>query len=134
MSVAQLIADLNVAPGRIEELVARTELVHFDPAVPLLKKERAKTLNSLWALAACTASDPLAAYEAFIAPQRKAKLELPEHAFKDFCARIRRVAPDQAHPSFARLGAAVLLHDIGKTPWVHDLHQQVAWHLGPSGA
>ena len=125
MCLAQLIADLNVAPGRIEELVARTELVHFDPAVPLLNKERAKTLSSLWVLAACTASDPLAAYEAFIAPQRKAKLELPEHAFKDFCTRIRRVAPDQAHPGFTRLGAAVLLHDIGKTPWVHDLHQQV---------
>ena len=76
---------------RIEELVARTELVHFDPAVPLLNKERAKTLSSLWVLAACTASDPLAAYEAFIAPQHNAKLELPEHAFKDFCARIRNV-------------------------------------------
>ena len=58
MCLAQLIADLNVAPGRIEELVARTELVHFDPAVPLLNKERAKTLSSLWVLAACTASDP----------------------------------------------------------------------------
>ena len=133
MCLAQLIADLNVAPWSIEELVASTELVHFDPAVPLLKKERAKTLNSLWVLAACTASDPLAAYEAFIAPQRKAKLELPEHAFKDFCARIRRVAPDQAHPGFTRLGAAVLLHDIGKTPWVHDLHQQVLGTSAPPG-
>ena len=58
MCLAQLIADLNVAPWSIEELVARTELVHFDPAVPLLNKERAKTLNSLWVLAACTGSDP----------------------------------------------------------------------------
>src|SRR5271166_5094542 len=78
-------------------------------------------------------TDHLAAYEAFIAPQRKAKLELPEHAFKDFCARIRRVAPDQAHPGFARLGAAVLLHDIGKAPWVHDLHQQVLGTSAPPG-
>ena len=101
MCLAQLIADLNVAPSHIEELVARTELVHFDPAVPLLNKERAKTLSSLWVLAACTTSDPLAAYEAFIAPQRNAKLELPELAFKDFCARIRRVAPDKAHPGLA---------------------------------
>ena len=105
MCLAQLIADLNVAPWSIDELVARTELVHFDPAVPLLKKERAKTLNSLWVLAACTASDPLAAYEAFIAPQRKAKLELPEHAFKDFCAEFdvwRRIRRIPVSPGLAR--------------------------------
>ena len=128
--------DRSQSDACVRTLTEETELGSYleapeDPAkVSVLRKELAKTLSSLWCLSVVIAPDEEAAHQAFTACQAK-QVRLPRSAFCQLRDRVMRVTC--ANTGLARLSAALLVHDLGKTPLLVRTYQDLTGQPAPAG-